>query len=268
MMPPEAVTTFNHTPTNGTVELSIVVPAFNEASSVRELITRLSDTAKQAAKSYEIAVVDDGSGDNTYEVVKSIASADNSVIALRSPVNRGKGSAVKLAADYVRGRAVVVLDADMEIDSSSLREYVQVLNEYDICVASKRHADSSYEAPVMRKFLSVSFNKMIRLLTGIKLADSQTGFKAMRGNHFRRIMQVISVKRFAYDVEILAVAQLLGLRVAEFPVRIVQTSQFSKKAIMYMCVDLLGIVYRLHILHWYQKNLENPNVAYKPLIRI
>ena len=268
MVPPTPQTDFESSQRTGRVDLSVVVPAYNESGSIRQVVGRLCEVASQAAGSYEIVVVDDGSIDDTYEIVKSIALTNSSVVALRCPVNSGKGSAVKLAAQFVKGNAVVVIDADMEIDPSSLKEYVAILERFDICVASKRHPQSSYNAPIMRKFLSVSFNKVIRIATGVRLADSQTGFKAMRGEHFRRILNVISVKRYAYDVEILAVAQLLDLKVVESPVRIVQTSQFSKKAIMYMSIDLLGIVYRLRVLRWYQKNLANPTLKYKPVIPI
>jgi glycosyltransferase involved in cell wall biosynthesis len=268
MMPATPRTEFESSRGAGSLDLSVVVPAYNEANSIRQVIGRLCELASRAARTYEVVVVDDGSADDTYKIVKSMSLVNDSVVALRSPVNSGKGSAVKLAAQFVRGNAVVVIDADMEIDPSSLKEYVAILDRFDICVASKRHPQSSYDAPIMRKFLSVSFNKMVRLTTGIALADSQTGFKAMRGEHFRRILNVISVKRYAYDVEILAVAQLLGLKVAESPVRISQTSQFSKKAIMFMSLDLLGIVYRLRVLRWYQKNLAYPKLKYKPVIPI
>lgn len=268
MVPPAPLNESGSSRNTESVELSVVVPAYNEAASIRQVVQRLCEVASHAAKSYEIVVVDDGSTDNTSEIVKSMALANNSVVALREPINRGKGSAVKLAAQFVRGNAVVVIDADMEIDPSSLKEYVAILDHFDICVASKRHSQSTYKAPIMRKFLSVSFNKFTRLTTGIRLADSQTGFKAIRGDHFRRILSVICVKRYAYDVEILAVAQLLGLKVAESPVRIVQTSQFSKRAMMYMAIDVLGIVYRLRLVRWYQRNLANPTLKYKPVIPI
>ncbi len=268
MRPPTPETVFESSRKTGSVDLSVVIPAYNEAGSIRQVVGRLCEVASRAARTYEVVVVDDGSSDDTYEIVRSMALMNGAVVALREPVNRGKGSVVKLAAQFVRGNAVVVIDADMEIDPSSLKEYVAILHDFDICVASKRHPQSSYNAPIMRKFLSVAFNKGIRLTTGIRLADSQTGFKAMRGEHFRRILNVITVKRYAYDVEILAVAQLLKLKVAESPVRIVQTSQFSKKAMMYMVIDVLGIVYRLRVLRWYQKNLANPTLQYKPVIPI
>lgn len=267
-MSPTTLVTVEAASRGNGLDLSIVVPAYNEAASIRQVVDHLAEIASRDVESYEIIVVDDGSTDDTSKIVKSVAGENDCVIGLRSPANRGKGSAVKLAAQVARGNAVVVVDGDMEIDASSLKEYVKALEHFDICVASKRHPQSSYDAPMMRKFLSASFNKLIRLTTGIKLSDSQTGFKAMRGDAFRRILQVISVKRYAYDVEILAVAQLLGLKICESPVRIVQNSQFNKRAVMFMLVDLMGIVYRLHILHWYQKNLANPQVAYRPLIPI
>jgi hypothetical protein len=112
----------------------------------------------------------------------------------------------------------------------------------------------------------VSFNKLVRLLTGVKFSDSQTGFKAINGVCFKRIMNVISVKRYAYDVEVLAIAELLHLRVAELPVTIDQKSMFAARHVVYMAVDLLGIVYRLRVLRWYQKNLSCPGAKYRPII--
>lgn len=253
------------------LSLSVVIPAYNEARTVREVVERTCRVASSVAKSYEVIVVDDGSGDGTFEIVSSIAASNPAVVPVRIPVNQGKGNAVKRAAEVSRGDAVVVIDADMEIDPYLLGRYVAALNHCDVCIASKRHPESHYAAPLMRKFLSLGFNKGVRLLTGVAFADSQTGLKAMRGVHFRKILGAITVKRYAYDVEILVVARLLNLRVAEFPVRVVQsarTSSFSRNAIMYMAVDALGIAYRARILRWYQKNLQNPSPDYKPVIPI
>jgi len=125
-----------------------------------------------------------------------------------------------------------------------------------------------YKAPVMRKFLSLSFNTVVKLLTGIKLGDTQTGLKAFKTKHLKTIMNVIVVKRYTWDVEALLVANLLKLKVAESPVYIKQDSRFSSKAVLNMFVEILGITYRYRILRWYQKNLGKQNPEYKPLIRI
>ncbi len=215
-----------------------------------------------------MVVVDDGSIDKTFDAVRGLAALDRSIIPLRNERNKGKGAAVKSAASRVRGDVVILLDADMDILPETLREYVEVLKKYDICIASKRHPKSSYEAPVARKFLSVAFNKFVRLTTGVKFSDSQTGLKAMRAEAFKKIMALISVKRYAYDVEMLAVAELMGLSVAELPVQIQQKAAFSVRAVFYMVLDVLGIAYRLRVRKWYQQNLGKANVAYKPIIRI
>lgn len=250
------------------IDLSVVMPAYNEAENVGLAVQRTLGALRATSDTYEVIVVDDGSTDGTAAVVEGISSLDSHVRLIKNSRNMGKGVAVKRSAEFTRGESVVVIDADMEVVPEQLQRYVHILNDHDICIASKRHPDSVYKAPLMRKFLSVTFNMVARLLTGVKFADSQTGLKAMRGDHFKRIMGVITVKRYAYDVEVLAVAQLMKSRVAELPVRIEQNSAFRAKAAMYMLVDLLGIVYRLRIIKWYQKNLRKSQSEYKPILRL
>lgn len=248
--------------------LSVVLPAYNESDTVQKVIERSLLVLEETTDAYELIVVDDGSIDDTYQKARTISAKNPRVKVVRNISNMGKGSAVKTAAEFTNGTAVVVLDADLEIDPAQLRQYVEVLKDYDMCIASKRHPESTYYAPPMRKFLSVSFNKLVRIMTGIRFVDSQTGFKAIRGEHFRTIMDTILVKRYAYDVEVLAVAQLMHLRIAELPVKINQNSRFSSKAVLYMFIDLLGISYRLRVLKWYQKRLRGGRKDYEPILRI
>lgn len=250
------------------VELSVVLPAFNEADHIVKVIQRLVESISGVAKSFEIVIVDDGSFDGTADKVKSLSILNSSIVLVRNARNMGKGAAVKHAAGFVRGEVVVLLDADMDIDPAVLASYMEALKKYDLCIASKRHPKSDYNAPVARKFLSLGFNMLTRLMTGVTVADSQAGLKAMKRTHFQRIMDMVAVKRYAYDVEMLAVAQLLNLKVAELPIRIEQNSRFDTRAIVYMMIDLLGIAYRLRIIKWYQKNLEYTKPSYKPMIPI
>ena len=82
----------------------------------------------------------------------------------------------------------------------------------------------------------------------------------------RKIMGVIVVKKYAFDVEVLAIANMLKMRIMEAPVRIEQESMFSLRAAMQMLIDLMGIFYRLRVVRWYQKNLEKQNPEYKPVL--
>lgn len=248
--------------------ISVILPAHNEGENVGRTMERVLHTLAQTNKTYELIVVDDGSTDDTYPRASAYALKNTNVRVLRSNHNVGKGYAVKRGAKYSTGQSVVVLDADMEINPKQLMSYLHLLRDYDICIASKRHPQSVYRAPMTRKVLSVTFNRLVWLLTGVRCSDSQTGLKAVRGESFRTIMDVILVKRYAYDVEVLAVAKEMGLRVFELPVTIEQSARFRTRAVFYMLIDLLGVAYRLRILKWYQKKLRRRSEAYRPIIPI
>jgi len=222
----------------------------------------------EVTNNYELIVVDDGSKDKTYQKALEASKRNPRIKVIKNGVNVGKGFAVKHASKYAKGKISVIIDADMEIDPAQIKRYIKVLEKYDMCIASKRHPSSVYKAPLMRKFLSIAFNKLVRLMTGIKLADTQTGLKAIKTSALKKIMDVIVVKRYAYDVEMLAIAQLLNLKIVELPVKIEQSSRFSIRAVINMFIDLLGITYRLRVIRWYQRNLGNSHPKYKPIIQL
>ena len=115
--------------------------------------------------------------------------------------------------------------------------------------------------------MSFGFNVFVRLLTGLELSDTQSGMKAARADVLKHLMPLVSVKKYAFDVELLVAAKLLHLRVVELPVDIKLGAQFGVRPFIRIIVDTLGIAYRLRIKHWYQANLDNPTAEYKPLVR-
>jgi hypothetical protein len=154
---------------------------------------------------------------------------------------------------------VIFADSDMEIDLRTISEYLDALKHGDIVIASKRHDESRVDVPVSRRILSEVFNGLVRLLTGVPLKDTQSGLKAMKKSAFVDIFPRLAVKRYAFDVELLAVAHLYGLKVVEMPVNIKLEASFKPKAMWHMFIDLLGIAYRLRIIHWYQRPLPEKN---------
>jgi hypothetical protein len=126
-----------------------------------------------------------------------------------------------------------------------------------MCIASKRHPNSVYTGAISRRILSIGFNKMVRLATGLKESDTQAGFKVMKRGLFKKIMGPVVVKRYAYDVEMLLVAKLLGARVTQMPVRVEQEASFRFAEMVNMLKDLLGIAYRFRVKKWYQQVLTN-----------
>jgi len=166
--------------------------------------------------------------------------------------NEGKGFAVKIGFCAALGDAVVFADSDLDVDFEQVKRYVDALREGDIVIGSKWHKDSVVQVPPMRRFLGHGFNVLVKLLTGIRVADTQTGIKAIRREAFDRVFRSMSVKRYAFDVELLVVAKVFDLRVVELPVRLTMSNGFRLREIWRMFLDLLGITYRLRIKRWYQ----------------
>jgi dolichol-phosphate mannosyltransferase len=237
------------------VELSFVIPAYNEEAFIEDTLETIDAIITKKKLSYEIVVVNDGSGDNTLAKAKKYAGKNGHVRVVSYDKNVGKGHAVKTGFLQANGNTVIFTDSDMEIDLQTISQYLEALKYGDIVIASKRHKDSRVKVPVSRKILSESFNGLVRVLTGVPLKDTQSGLKAMKKSAFIEIFPRLSVKRYAFDVELLAVSNLYGLKVVELPVNIKLDASFKLKEILLMFVDLLGIAYRLRITHWYQRKI-------------
>jgi glycosyltransferase involved in cell wall biosynthesis len=157
------------------------------------------------------------------------------------------------------GDVVVFVDSDMDIDLSTISSYVDALKHGDIVIASKWHPDSVVEMPLVRKIMSHGFNVFVRLLIGVPLKDTQAGLKAMKRSAFKDIFPKLAVKRYAFDVELLAVANYYGLKIVEMPTHLSIKSSFRLKDVFKMFMDLLGIAYRLRLIHWYQRSTRPRN---------
>ncbi len=243
----------------GQVMLSFVVPAYNEEDFIEDTLGTLETVIKDKNLPYEIVVVDDGSLDGTLAKVVRYSKNDGHVKVVSYANNVGKGYAVKTGFLQTSGDIVVFADSDMEIDLGTVSKYLEALEDGDIVIASKRHSGSQVDAPLSRKILSLSFNALVRLLTGVPLNDTQSGLKAMKKSAFVDIFPRLAVKRYAFDAELLAVAHHCGLKVVEMPVNIKLEASFKPKAMWHMFLDLLGIAYRLRVIHWYQRPLPEKN---------
>jgi glycosyltransferase involved in cell wall biosynthesis len=237
-------------------ELSVILPAYNEGHVIEETLERVDNVVRQTGLGYEIVVVDDGSVDDTKRKVANYANNNGHVKVVSYKANTGKGYAVKTGFQCAKGNAVIFIDSDLGVDPRLILRYFEALAHVDIVVGSKWHPQSSVEISLARRLLSRAFNILTRLLTGVRLKDTQTGLKAVRRKALKRIFSRLAVKRYAYDVELLAVADLYNLKVAEMPVDLRIDDSFNPKEVWRMFVDLLGIAYRLRILKWYLHAIE------------
>jgi len=237
-------------------ELSLVVPAYNEGDNIGLVIERLHDVVTRLGLTYELIVVDDGSIDNTRAKVNEYARNNGHVKVVGYNNNVGKGFALRTGFSRASGDLVVFMDSDLDIDPKQVGRYVGALKDADVVIASKRHPKSKVDTPLVRRVLSHGFNAIVKLLVGLRLSDTQTGLKAIRREAFEGVFPKLTVKRYAFDVELLVLANLLSLRIVELPINIRLRGLFDLREVWKIFLDLLGITYRLRVLRWYQRAMK------------
>jgi len=237
------------------VELSIVIPAYNEETFIEDTLGTLDLVIKEKKLRYEVVVVDDGSQDATLAKTQKYASQNGHVKVIHYSKNAGKGYALKTGFMETIGDIVVFMDGDMEIDLNTIAKYIEALEQGDIVIATKWHPKSMVYMSSVRKLLSRGFNVLAKILTNANVKDTQVGLKLMKRSAIENIFPRLAVKRYAFDVELLAVANLYGLKIVEMPVTMKLDAQFKVKEAWRMFIDLLGIGYRLRVVHWYQSNV-------------
>jgi dolichyl-phosphate beta-glucosyltransferase len=201
------------------MELSVVIPAFNESQRLGPTLKRVVEYLRREEGSCEVLVVDDGSTDSTAEVARQFAS--EGVRVLRQERNRGKGAVLKVGVLASRGDAVLLLDADLSTPIEELARLRPYLAQAELVLGS-RAVDRSLitrHQPFYRETMGRIFNLLIRLLGIRGLRDTQCGFKLLDGKAARRLFAELAIERFAYDVELVVLARRHGYRVVEVGVR-------------------------------------------------
>jgi len=237
-------------------KLSVIIPARNEEDQIAQFLQDTLSSLDALGFDYEIVVVDDGSTDRTRE--KAISSTKNPrVKVVGYDINVGKGFALKYGFKHTSGDIVVFIDSDRDISPKQIMRYVGGAERADIVIASKWHRKSHIEMPLIRRFLSRGFHLMVILLTGVRVTDTQSGLKVFRRRVLERVLRRLVMKRFAFDVELLTVANLKGFRIVEYPIDIKMSGPTTLrplvKMLWWMFIEILGITYRLRILKWYNR---------------
>ena len=205
------------------VELSVIVPTFNEAARITSGVQAIMGFLRDAGRSWELIVVDDGSADATPEIVEQAIGGEVRARLIQYRPNRGKGFAVRTGVLAATGMWIVFLDADLSTPVEEIdRAMPRLQSGVDIVVGSRAHPDARIErkSPLFRRMASAVFDRMRNAIVGLRqFSDTQCGFKAARGDAVRPLYERAVIERFMFDVEILYLAERAGLRMEELPVR-------------------------------------------------
>jgi glycosyltransferase involved in cell wall biosynthesis len=237
--------------------LSVVIPAYKQQETIVRDIKNISKTLEKLGYKYEILIVVDGIVDKTFDKAQKLSSTKIKIYSYKE--NNGKGYAVKYGMLKAKGNIIGFLDAGMDINPSGLRMLLGHMEWYnaDIIVGSKMHPVSQVNYPFYRKILTWGYRLLTATLFGFKVKDTQVGLKFFKKEVVQDVLPRLVVKKFAFDIEILAVAHALGYnRIYEAPVEIkfkngtINSTNFWK-IILWMMLDTLAVFYRLRIIKYY-----------------
>jgi len=213
--------------------LSLVIPVYNEKERIKKSLRNIVPYLEQRTADYEIILVDDGSSDNTLEVIEGIRNEHFRI--LKNERNCGKGYAVQKGMLKSRFPLVLFSDADLSCPIEELEKFLPYLKDNDIVICSRGMKESkiSLHQPFYKEWLGKLGNKFIRLLLLPAIHDTQCGFKLFKKEALV-VFQKQTVKRWGFDFEILLVAQKMGFRIKEVPVRWQNDKQSKVKHLDYL----------------------------------
>jgi dolichyl-phosphate beta-glucosyltransferase len=203
---------------DSTVQLSVVIPAFNEEARLPGTLERVLAYLEGQSLSFEILAVDDGSSDGTAELVKQIAARDERVRLIREP-HRGKGAAVRSGALAASGRRIIFCDADLSHPVEELTRLPDLLDGAQLAIGSREGPGSNrLGEPFYRHLMGRAFNFIVRTLAVRDVQDTQCGLKCFSSPAARELFTRQTVEGFGFDVELLFLARKRGYGVVEVPI--------------------------------------------------
>jgi dolichyl-phosphate beta-glucosyltransferase len=200
---------------------SIVIPAYNESARLGASLQKVLDYLHAQEWDAEVVVVNDGSRDNTADIIRDFAAKDPAVRLVENPGNHGKGYSVRNGMLQAGGEILIFSDADL---SSPIEESSKLLTALeggaDIAIGSRwlRAETQTQRQPLHRQIFGRIFNLLLRITLGLHFKDTQCGFKSFTRTTAQAIFPLQKIERWGFDPEILFLAQKMGFKIKEVPV--------------------------------------------------
>ena len=228
--------------------LSVIIPAYNEEKRIEKTLLNVHEYLSTQPYEYEIIVVNDGSKDGTSALISSLSNKFKNLKLIDNKENHGKGWAVRQGMLEASGDYRLFMDADNSTTVDQVSGFLTYLAEgYDIVIGSRRikGANIAVRQPWFRDFLGGTFRFVVHTLVPLGVTDSQAGFKCFSRKASEDIFSRQTIFRWAFDVEILAIARKMKFKIKETPIRWVNDADSKVK--MSGMVKMLFEVFQVRI---------------------
>jgi dolichyl-phosphate beta-glucosyltransferase len=202
------------------VELSVVIPAYNESRRIERTLERIREYLKAGGKNFEVIVADDGSSDDTVALVQKMVEKFPELILLKLS-HQGKGGAVRVGALSAKGKFILMSDADLSTPIEEVQKLKAALEKgNDLAIGSRRASGAAIKKhqPWLRQTVGLMFGFFTRRIVNTGVLDSQCGFKLFPAGVAKKLFTLQTSNGFCFDIELLGLARKMGLKIAEVPV--------------------------------------------------
>ena len=253
-------------------KVSILLPYYNEASIIVQNTHIIISQLVAWEWDFEVIVSDDGSHDNGYELLNQEFAQNPKVKIIRSSRNYGKGRALCTAFEKNVGEYVLFIDSDLELSIDHLPYFMDkmIQSSSDVVIGSKEDPRSDLNYPFIRKLFSRGYALINKILFNLSVKDTQTGIKLFKREALESTLPYLLVKRFAFDIELLALCQHRGYTIESHPIilhytRGTELGRMNLDAILSMFKDTLAVFWRLKSKFWENIELGKNNLNYATL---
>ncbi len=225
-------------------ELSLVIPAYNEATRLPQSLRKIIEAAGRFSFGYEVLVIVEQSADGTLELAREVMAKQANFQVIDNGPQRGKGHAVRSGMLRATGAHQFYMDADLSVPIGHVLlflDYFRAHPEADVLVGNRQHPESNIvkSQSLLRRKMGQTFNRILQTFALLDIRDTQCGFKAFRRETAREIFSRQKLDGFAFDVEILVLAKMLGYKMVDLPVEWINSPE-SKVNILRDSMRMLG----------------------------
>jgi dolichyl-phosphate beta-glucosyltransferase len=228
------------------MKVSILIPVYNKFREIKDTKNTVYSHMKSLNKEFEVIIINDGSTDNSLNIIKEKKKEFPNLIILENSINKGKGYSIRKGILAASGDSILFLDADLAIPIQEINKTINEIKEFNIVIGSRKikGANIKHEEPWIREFSSKAFSFIVSSLIIKNISDTQCGFKMYQSNCAKKIASFQTIDRWAFDVEHLFLASKMNLKVKEVPVNCILEDNSTLKVFpdsFFMLKDILKI---------------------------